>query len=73
MKSRPESGSVERYRPLIDDWEGFVEAVERPPVASVRENPLKSGEGFEDDLGERFEGVEQADWNPRIYRLGREE
>ncbi|MFB6167029.1 MAG: RsmB/NOP family class I SAM-dependent RNA methyltransferase, partial [Candidatus Nanohaloarchaea archaeon] len=64
---------MERYRPIIDDWEAFQEAADEPPVAAVRENPLKSGEDFQERLEREFPDVERSSWNPRVHRLGREE
>lgn len=57
------------YKPIIDDWEAFSESVQKPALSTVRRNHLKAGEEFENELRERFEEVEQADWNPDIYRL----
>ncbi len=69
----PEVLAVERYRPIVDDWDAFVDATSRPPKAAARRNPLKSGEDFEERLEESFAEVEQAGWNPEVYRLGWEE
>ncbi|MFB6203712.1 MAG: RsmB/NOP family class I SAM-dependent RNA methyltransferase [Candidatus Nanohaloarchaea archaeon] len=60
---------MERYREIIDDWDGFREECRREPLTAVRRNPLKAGEGFEDELRGWFEDVEQADWNPDVFRL----
>lgn len=60
---------MEQYKPLIDDWEAFKESVKTPAFSTVRRNHLKAGEDFEQELRERFEEVEQADWNPDIFRL----
>ena len=60
---------MEKYKPLIDDWESFQESVQSPAISTVRKNHLKTSADFEERLRERFEEVEQADWNPDIYRL----
>lgn len=59
---------MEKYKPIIDDWQAFKQESENHPVNAVRKNNLKSGSGFEERLGERFE-YEQADWNSDIYRI----
>lgn len=60
---------MEKYKPLIDDWEAFRGSVKTPALSTVRKNPIKAGADFDDQLGGRFEEVEQADWNQEIYRL----
>lgn len=60
---------MERYRPIIDDWDAFVAASEQEPVPAVRRNPLKAGDDFEQRLRDRFPSAEQADWHPDVYRL----
>lgn len=59
---------MEKYKPIIDDWQAFKQEAEEHPVNAVRKNPPKSGPEFEERLGERFE-YEQADWNSDIYRI----
>lgn len=59
---------MEKYKPLLDDWQAFKQQAEEHPVNAVRKNPLKSGPEFEERLDERFE-YEQADWNSYIYRV----
>ena len=56
---------MEKYKPLLDDWQAFKQQAEEHPVNAVRKNPLKSGPEFEERLDERFE-YEQADWNRDI-------
>jgi len=60
---------MERYKPIIDDWEAFQEACQKPLVSTVRKNSIKVTDNFEKRLRESFENVEQTDWNPDIYRL----
>lgn len=60
---------MESYKPLIDDWEAFRESVEKPALSTVRKNHLKASDDFEEQLRQRFDEVEQADWNPDIFRL----
>lgn len=60
---------MEQYRPLIDNWNAFVEACDQPAVTTIRRNPLKAHPDFEERLQERFPGAEQTGWNPDIYRL----
>lgn len=60
---------MKRYKPIIDDWEAFKRACEKPLVSTVRKNSIKAGENFEERLRQSFETVEQADWNSNIYRL----
>lgn len=60
---------MEKYKPLIDDWQAFRESVETPALSAVRKNHIKASDDFEEQLRERFGEVERADWNPDIYRL----
>lgn len=60
---------MERYKPIIDNWEAFQEACQEPLVSTVRKNSIKAADNFEKRLKESFENVEQADWNSNIYRL----
>lgn len=60
---------IAHYRPLIDDWDAFQEAIRQPPLTTVRRNPLKARPDFDEKLRKAFTRVEQADWNPNIYRL----
>ena len=60
---------MEKYKPLMDDWAEFRESVETPALSTVRKNHLKASDDFEEQLRKRFKEVEQADWNPDIYRL----
>lgn len=60
---------MDRYRPIIDNWDAFNEACEQPATTTVRRNPLKTGPDFDEKLRDTFPGAEQAVWNPDVYRL----
>lgn len=62
---------MERYKTIIDNWQKFQEHADRHQQSTIRKNPLKAGEDFEEKLAENFE-FEQADWNPNIYRVNTE-
>lgn len=61
---------LERYRSIIDDFDAFLTACERPLGNAVRVNTIKASVDRTTAALER-EGVEyeQADWNPRVLRL----
>jgi NOL1/NOP2/sun family putative RNA methylase len=63
---------MERYKTIIDDWQKFEEECQNEARQTVRKNPLKSRENFEEKLREDFPEAEQADWNPEIFRLNSE-
>ena len=60
---------MEQYREIVDDWEGFREAAETPPLSTVRRNDLKAAPEFEKRLKQRFDRAEQSGWNSEVYRL----
>jgi NOL1/NOP2/sun family putative RNA methylase len=60
---------MERYKPIIDNWEAFQEACQEPIISTVRKNDIKAADNFEKRLKESFENVEQVDWNTNIFRL----
>ncbi|MFP8954308.1 RsmB/NOP family class I SAM-dependent RNA methyltransferase [Natrialbaceae archaeon A-arb3/5] len=61
---------LERYRPIIDDFDAFLAACERPLGNAVRINTIKASvERATDALAEDGLEFEQADWNPRVLRL----
>lgn len=60
---------MERYKPIIDDWEAFQEACQKPIVSTVRKNSIKAEDNFEERLRQSFENVEQVDWKPNMCRL----
>ncbi len=60
----------ERYRPIIDGFDAFLEACERPLGNAVRVNTIKASvERAIATLEEDSVAYEQADWNPRVVRL----
>ncbi|QFU83630.1 RsmB/NOP family class I SAM-dependent RNA methyltransferase [Natronorubrum aibiense] len=60
----------ERYRSIIDDFDAFLAACERPLGNAVRINTIKgSVERTLEALDENGVAYEQADWNPRVLRL----
>lgn len=62
---------MEKYKPIIDDWEVFREQSEKHPRQGLRRNPLKAGKEFEERLSESFE-PEKSSWNSKIYRVNSE-
>jgi len=61
---------LERYRPIIDDFEAFLEACEQPLGNAVRINTIKASvERTLEVLDEEDVAYEQADWNPRVLDL----
>jgi len=61
---------LDRYEPLVDDFEAFRAACERPLPHAVRVNTIKSTVArSQQALGEEGVTHEQADWNPRVLRL----
>ncbi|EJN61155.1 RsmB/NOP family class I SAM-dependent RNA methyltransferase [Halogranum rubrum] len=61
---------LQRYLPLVDDEEAFLEACDRPLPYSVRVNTIKATvERATEALDDEGVGYEQTDWNPEILRL----
>jgi NOL1/NOP2/sun family putative RNA methylase len=61
---------LQRYEPLIDDYDAFESACQRPLPAAVRVNTIKTTvEQARAALAEAELTVEQTDWNPRLFRL----
>ncbi|MFP8888437.1 RsmB/NOP family class I SAM-dependent RNA methyltransferase [Natrialbaceae archaeon A-CW2] len=61
---------LERYRPIIDDFEAFRAACDRPLGIAARVNTIKADiDRAMAALAEDGIPVEQADWNPRVLRL----
>jgi len=61
---------LERYRPIVDDFEAFRAACERPLPMAVRVNTLKSTpERVMAAFDAEGVGYEQADWNPNVLTL----
>lgn len=59
---------MEKYKPLIDDWEAFKEQSEKHPLQGIRRNPLKAKENFEERLKQNF-SFEKSSWNENVYRV----
>ncbi|ELY63891.1 RsmB/NOP family class I SAM-dependent RNA methyltransferase [Natrinema versiforme] len=61
---------LERYRPIIDDFDAFLAACERPLGNAVRVNTIKATvERTLAALEREGIGYEQADWNSRVLDL----
>jgi len=61
---------LERYRPIIDDFEAFLEACRRPLGNAVRINTIAASvERTLEVLEAEDVAYEQADWDPRVLRL----
>lgn len=60
----------DRYRSIVDDWDAFVEALERPLPTCAWANPIKIGRS---ELLERLarDGIEgrPLDWHPTAFLL----
>ncbi|MFB6159327.1 MAG: RsmB/NOP family class I SAM-dependent RNA methyltransferase [Candidatus Nanohalobium sp.] len=62
---------MEKYKPIIDNWEAFKQQSGNHPLQGIRRNPLKARSDFKERLGESFD-YEQASWNKKIYRVSSE-
>lgn len=62
---------MDKYKPMIDDWQAFKQQSEKYPRQGLRRNPLKAGNDFEERLSESFE-LEKSPWNSNIYRVSSE-
>ena len=61
---------LERYRSIVDDFDAFLAACERPLGTAVRVNTIKATpERAVAALAEEDVAVERADWDPRVLRL----
>ncbi|NKE37963.1 RsmB/NOP family class I SAM-dependent RNA methyltransferase [Natronococcus sp. JC468] len=61
---------LERYRPIVDDFEAFLAACERPLGNVVRVNTIKATvDRATATLEAEGVGYERADWNSRVLRL----
>jgi len=61
---------LERYEPLVDDFEAFLAACERPLPAAVRVNTIKTTvERARRALDEADLVYEGTDWHPGLFRL----
>jgi NOL1/NOP2/sun family putative RNA methylase len=63
---------MERYKTMIDNWQKFREECQKEARQTVRKNPLKSRENFEEKLREDFPEAQRSEWNPEIFRLNSE-
>lgn len=62
--------ALERYESLVDDFEGFLAACERPLPSVVRVNTIKTTvERARDALEEDGVGYEPARWHPGVLKL----
>jgi NOL1/NOP2/sun family putative RNA methylase len=62
--------TLERYRPIVDDFDAFLAACERPLPSAVRVNTIKaSTERVTAALDAEGVGWEQADWNDRVLTV----
>lgn len=61
---------IQRYLPLVDDEEAFLDACDRPLPYAVRVNTIKATvDRAMEALDAEGVGYEQTDWNPEILRL----
>ena len=61
---------LERYRPIVDDFEAFRAACERPLGTAVRVNTIKAApDRAMATLAAEGVRYEQADWEPTVLRL----
>ncbi|MFC6904654.1 RsmB/NOP family class I SAM-dependent RNA methyltransferase [Halalkalicoccus tibetensis] len=62
--------ALSRYEPIVDDFEAFLAACERPLPSVVRVNTIKAGvERAKRALEEGDVGYEDREWNPRVLEL----
>jgi NOL1/NOP2/sun family putative RNA methylase len=61
---------LERYEPLLDEYEAFLDACERPLPAAVRVNTIKTTvERARRAMDECSIEYEQTAWNPEVFVL----
>lgn len=63
---------MERYKPIIDDWQAFKKECQNKAVQTVRKNALKAREDYTKALKRDFPEASQSDWNSDVYRLERD-
>ena len=63
---------MERYKPIIDDWQSFKDECQKEARPALRKNPLKARENFETALKKDFPEASQSSWNEKIYTIPRE-
>ena len=62
--------ALERYRPIIDDFDAFMEACNRPLPAVIRTNTIKATpQQVQTVLDQQEIAYEQVAWNNRLFRL----
>jgi NOL1/NOP2/sun family putative RNA methylase len=59
---------MEKYKPIIPDWEKFKQQADKHPLQGIRKNPLKAREDFEEKLRDKFD-IERSGWNKNIYKV----
>lgn len=61
---------MERYKEIIPDWEGFLDACRRPQPAVIRTNLLRiSPDGLAARLGKRGFTLEPLPWGPGLFTV----
>ncbi|HFQ93300.1 MAG TPA: RsmB/NOP family class I SAM-dependent RNA methyltransferase [Anaerolineae bacterium] len=61
---------LERYKPVVDDWDAFATAVTKPLPTTIWANPLKTTpEQLEMLLAQSGIRLEPVGWYPGAYRL----
>ncbi|MFT4893016.1 MAG: NOL1/NOP2/sun family putative RNA methylase [Candidatus Nanohaloarchaea archaeon] len=60
---------MKQYKPIIDDWEAFKSACEKPALSTVRKNSVRAGKNFEERLRQDFAEVKKSEWNSEVFRL----
>lgn len=63
---------MERYKPIIENWNKFQKECKKESVKTVRKNPIKASKDFENSLKKDFPNYERSGWNPQVYRLNSE-
>lgn len=62
--------ALERYRPIVDDFEAFLDACQRPLPSVVRVNTIKTTPDRVRSLFDREDiAYESIDWNELLFRL----
>ena len=62
--------ALERYRSIIDDFDAFIEACNRPLPAVIRTNTIKATpQQVQTVLDQQEITYEQVAWNNRLFRL----
>ncbi|AHG03311.1 SAM-dependent methyltransferase [Halobacterium sp. DL1] len=62
--------ALSRYEPIIDDFDAFLDACERPLPTTVRVNPIKATtDRVVEALDDEGVGVERRDWHRGVLEL----